>query len=60
MPDGKATMGEVAKFFGMKLAEFRDEWVNAKNARTGEPMAPLSVKDKEELQKGIGDGTLSY
>lgn len=43
-----ATMVDVMKFFGMKPAEFRSQWQE------------LSPKDKEDLKKGIGNGTLTY
>lgn len=38
----------VREFFGMSLAEMKTEWV------------PLPEKDKQEIIKGLSDGTLTY
>lgn len=41
-------MVEVMKYFGMKVTEFRAEW------------ARLTDRDKEQLKRGVADGTLTY
>lgn len=38
----------VKEFFGMTLAEMKAEWI------------PLPQKDKEDITKGLRDGTLTY
>jgi hypothetical protein len=38
----------VREFFGMSLAEMKAEWV------------PLSQEDKDDILKGLTDGTLTY
>lgn len=38
----------VREFFGMNLTEMKSEWV------------PMPNKDKEEIVKGLQDGTLTY
>jgi hypothetical protein len=43
-----ATIAEVRNYFGMPTKEFATEWKK------------LSDKDKTDLKKGIGDGTLNY
>lgn len=43
-----ASMVDVMKYFDLKPGEFRKEW------------AALSDSDKEDLKRGIGDGTLTY
>ena len=43
-----ASIGDVCRFFGMKLADFRKEW------------AELSDEAKEQIRKGIGNGTYTY
>lgn len=44
-----ATMVEVMKFLGYdNIATFRKEW------------AELSDKDKDQLKRGIGNGSLTY
>jgi hypothetical protein len=44
----KATVKDVKEFFGMDLPEMKREWI------------PLPAADKEQIMKGIGDGTLDY
>ncbi len=41
-------MAAIAKFFGIKLAQFRAEW------------ADLSDQDKADLKAGMSDGSLTY
>jgi hypothetical protein len=43
-----ATLKEIAQFFGMASAEFRQE------------LPKLTPADKMQLATGIGDGTLNY
>jgi len=43
-----ATIKQVTDFFGMKLAEFRDEWQQ------------LSDDERQQIRQGIGDGSLTY
>lgn len=47
-----ATMADVFKFFAdgtdYKMSEFRNDWKD------------LTDEDKEQLKRGIGDGTLTY
>lgn len=38
----------VREFFGMSLAEMKNEWV------------PLPNEDKEQILRGLEDGTLNY
>lgn len=48
-PEKKSTpMSEVMRYFGMKVGEFRDEW------------AKLTEKDRDELKRGVTDGSLTY
>lgn len=42
------SMVDVMKYFGLKPTEFRKEW------------AELSETDKEDLKKGVADGSLTY
>lgn len=44
----RATLGEVSKFFGIPLAQFRKEWQE------------FTAEDKAQIQAGIGDGTYNY
>lgn len=44
----EATLTEMRTYFGMTTKEFATEW------------RQLSDKDKADLKKGIGDGTLNY
>lgn len=44
----KATTKRLMEFFGMTAKEFMKEWKE------------LSVEDKNELRKGMEDGSLSY
>ena len=44
----EATVKEIMAFFGMTPKDMIREW------------KPLSDKDKDELRKGISDGTLTY
>ena len=41
-------MGAVAKYFGIRLADFRVQW------------AQLTDTDKAQLKEGIGSGSLTY
>lgn len=41
-------MAAVAKYFGMKLSDFRAQW------------AELTDTDKAQLKEGIGSGSLTY
>lgn len=41
-------MAAIAKFFEIKLAQFRAEW------------SELSDQDKADLKAGMTDGTLNY
>lgn len=43
-----ATLVEVMKFFGIPIATFRKEW------------ALLEDAEKDQLRKGIGDGSYAY
>lgn len=43
-----ATVKEVKEFFGMTLAEMKAEWVT------------LPSKDREDILKGLSDGSLNY
>lgn len=43
-----ATLIEVRNFFGMKTAEFRDEWTK------------LSPESRKQISVGIGDGSFNY
>lgn len=43
-----ASIKEVMAFFGMTAQEFTKEW------------RKMSQQDKEELRRGIGDGSLTY
>ena len=43
-----ASLNDIRTYFGMNGAEFRKEW------------SALSVKDKADLKRGIGNGTLTY
>lgn len=43
-----ASVKQVVDYFGMKLSEFKKEWEK------------MTETDKEQLKKGIGDGTLTY
>lgn len=45
---GTSSIGDVCRFFGMKLAEFKAEW------------AKLSDLDKQQIRDGIADGTYNY
>ena len=44
----EATTKDVKNFFGMSLQEMKDEWLT------------LPQKDREDILKGLGDGTLNY
>jgi hypothetical protein len=44
----KATLVEVMRYFGIPIATFRKEWED------------MTATDKEQLQVGIGNGTLTY
>lgn len=46
----KATIKDVKEFFGMNLSEMKAEWMQG----------GLTNQDKEDLMKGIGNGTLTY
>lgn len=46
----KATVKDVKEFFGMTLAEMKEEWIKG----------GLSDEDKNQIQEGIGNGTLTY
>jgi hypothetical protein len=43
-----ATLQDVARFFGMSLAEFKTEWQR------------LDTKSKVQLREGIGNGSFTY
>lgn len=43
-----ATLKEVTTYFGIKLSEFKNEW------------AALTDEDREQIKRGIGDGTETY
>lgn len=47
-PKKTATLIDVRNFFGMKTAEFRDEWTK------------LSPESRKQISAGIGDGSFSY
>lgn len=47
-PAPRATLGDVAKFFGLPLPIFRKEWQE------------FTPADKAQIQAGIGDGTYNY
>lgn len=44
----EATLKQVREFFGLSVSEMTQAWKE------------LSDKDKSDLKKGIGDGTLNY
>ena len=44
----EASIKEVREFFDIPVSQFAKEW------------RMLSDKDKADLKKGIGDGTLTY
>lgn len=44
----EATTKDVKNFFGMSLQEMKDEWLT------------LPQKDREDILKGLGDGSLNY
>lgn len=46
--DAPATLLETKKFFGMNMADFNRDW------------KVLDQKSRDELRKGIGDGSLNY
>lgn len=48
MTDGKVTIKDIVNYFGMKTGEFMTHWKK------------LSQKDKDEIKRGIADGTLTY
>lgn len=48
----------IKEFFGMNLAEMRDEWIQ-KDLPPGDPRK-LTEKDKQDLITGIGNGSLTY
>lgn len=43
-----ANLAAIMQFFELKPGEFRKEWYE------------LSEEDKEQLKRGIGDGSLTY
>lgn len=43
-----SSLKKVREFFGMTLPEMKKEWV------------PLPAKDKDEILKGLADGSLTY
>jgi hypothetical protein len=45
-----ANVKEIKDFFGMTLPEMKKEWING----------GLTDADKEQLAKGIGDGSFTY
>lgn len=49
-------MASVAKFFGMKLTDFRNQWSPSEDY-TG---PRLTERDKEQLREGIANGSLTY
>lgn len=46
MPE--ATTKDVKNFFGMSLQEMKDEWLK------------LPQEDRQDILKGLSDGTLNY
>lgn len=48
MAEKVATLKEVMEYFGMASAEFTKEWKQ------------MDAKSRDELKRGIGDGTLTY
>jgi hypothetical protein len=49
MPDDPATLGQVKDFFGYpSLSAFSVDWKK------------MPEKDRQEIRRGIGDGTLTY
>lgn len=49
---------QVKEFFGMNLAQMKDEWIQ-KELPDGDPKK-LTEADKAQLLEGIGNGTLTY
>lgn len=43
-----ATLLQVRNFFGMSTSEFRSEWME------------LDTESRQQITKGIGDGSLTY
>lgn len=55
------TLKQVMAFFGMDAKEMTKEWKTVPvNATPKQRRTMLTEEDKEQIKKGIEDGTLTY
>jgi hypothetical protein len=56
-----ATLKQVMAFFGMDAKDMTKEWKTVPaNATPEQRRTMLTEKDKDDIKKGIEDGTLTY